>query len=353
MDQQQPGVADIHPAVAVYIAQGDVALVGHDRGRIEAVQSHQKGIGHVHPSVVVHIPQQAVRGRGGPLRRRGAAQPLDDEVHLAAARRHLEARVHVGRQSGARDDQTIDRARLKQARVPDTPAPRRHRRNSRLAVHQYHAPGPGVVTGAQAVEVDPGCRRPAHRVRAVPARRVVARRLRAVHQGGDALTQQVEDLQPHVGRGWQLVRDDRGGVEGIGVVRPQVEALRQRAGIGGQGPGGEGEAAGCVGGCPGRRSPQIGQVEEEHPGAGGGLSGGQPHPALEDGLGAGLGSQQGRCQETGECAAHGLHSVERTGRTNTLAIQESKGMEGAPLQTMPAWVRRHSVHQALTYLSPP
>ena len=156
------------------------------------------------------------------------------------------------------------------------------RRDSRLPVDQQHRPGRPHPVAAEAVEVDPGAHRCPGRIGGVPLRRVETGGLLAVDQGGNALSQEVEHLQPHVHRGRQPVGNHGRGIERVGVVGPQLEALRK-----GSAPGrGQGETARPVGGGRPRGGAQVGQVEQQYLRPGHRRARGQPDMALQKGVGS-------------------------------------------------------------------
>ena len=278
------GVGQVDPAVGVDVPQEDVAVVGQDDAEDLAVQGHQQGVGEIDPSVVVDVAEDAARrsrlGRGG------APRSFDDETQRGHARFDPEGGVDAGDQPRTRDRQPVDRTRF------PVPAPgiafqagRRRapaRSNPRLPVDQQHAPACRLPVADQAVDVHPCAHRLPGRIGGVPIRGVETGRLLPVNQGGNALSQEVEHLQPHVHRGRQLVRNHRGRVERVGIVRPQLEALQQSSRQAGQG---QGEMTGPVRARRPRRGAQVGQVEQQHLGAGHRGAGGQPDMALE--LGAG------------------------------------------------------------------
>ena len=141
---------------------------------------------------------------------------------------HPEGRVDVGDQPRPRDGQAIDGTVSRGGGGHARRRGRTGRRNSGLPVDQHHALRQADTAASQPVEVDPGRHRPTGRIRGVPASRVVAGRLHSVDQRRDALSPDVEDLQPYVSRGRQLEGDDRGRIERIRIIRPQIETIRHR-----------------------------------------------------------------------------------------------------------------------------
>ena len=219
------GVGEIGPAVPVDVAERYVAVVRHDEGGIGAVHGDQQGVENVDPSVVVDVPEDRRRRCLGP---RNAARCFEDDIQGSHGGHHLEGRVHVGGQPLSRDGQSIGSFRLGELLARDRWTAGDPNRHSRLPVDQHHATGQTPALSHQAVEVDPGGHGAPICIRGPPGRGVKAGRTLALHQRGDALAEDVEDLQPHEHCRRQLVGNDRGRIEGVGVVRPQVEPLRHR-----------------------------------------------------------------------------------------------------------------------------
>ena len=139
-----------------------------------------------------------------------------------------------------------------------------------------------MLTAPQPVDVHPCADGPAGRISSVPFRRVKARRPFPIHQGRNALPQQIEHLQAHMGSGGYLIGYDGGRIERIGVVLSEGEALRQRR-PGRSGWQRQGEMAGFVGGGADGLV-QVGQVKQPHLRVGDRLSRLQPHLAFKQGL---------------------------------------------------------------------
>ena len=293
------GVGEIRPAVPVDVTEGDIAVVRHDEAGIGAVHGNQQGVENVDPAVVVDVAEDPSRGR---LRTQDRARSLDDDVHRSHARLHPEGRVEVGDQPFSRDGQSVDRVLL-HLLLPDGGwrTTRHCRRNPGLPVDQHHAPGQVHPAALQPVEVDPCGRRTPRGIRGVPAGGVKAGRTFPVDQGRHPLSQDVEDLEPHPGRGRQLVWNYGGRIERIGIVVSQLEPLGQNGHP--RPPERQCEVARLIGGRDRRRQAQVGQVEQQHLRRVRRFPGGQPHPALHKGLRSCLQVRQNP-NETADCNLH-------------------------------------------------
>ena len=135
----------------------------------------------------------------------------------------------------------------------------------------------------------------------MPCRGVKTGRLFPVDQGRDPLPQDVEHLQPHPRRGRQLIRNDRRGIEGVGVVLPQLHVRRQGGGLA-QGVQGQREIAALIGGGA-QRTAQVGDVEQPDLDPRRRCAGGQPHPPFEERFRTGAGYQ---CHETADHQPRGM-----------------------------------------------
>ena len=227
MGGDEPDVDIVDPAVAVHITLGDIAVVGHGDGVVGDVGSHQQGVHDVDPAVVVHVAQQPA-GRG--LFSRDGARLLDHQVQGTLAGVHSEGRIHIGDQARTGDGQAIDGSARRlglQARGCRTLEDTAGGRHPGLSVNQHHSLGGNPPTALHPVEIETGPNGPPRGIGAVPACAVIAGGLLPIHERGDSLAKEVEDLQAHVGDCRQLIGDDGGGVEGVGVVLAQGESFRQ------------------------------------------------------------------------------------------------------------------------------
>ena len=155
------------------------------------------------------------------------AGSFDDDVHRSHARLHPEGGVDVGDKPRTRDGQSENRGRFHFLPDGGWRTARYCRRNPRLPVDQHHAPGLMNPLALQPVEVDPGGHGAPRGIGGVPTSCVKAGRPLPVDQGLHPLSEDVEDLQPHPGRGRQLVGDYGGRIKWIGIVLPQLEPLRK------------------------------------------------------------------------------------------------------------------------------
>jgi len=83
---------------------------------------------------------------------------------------------------------------------------------------QHHPPGFAVIASAELVEVNAG-----GDLRGIPGHIPVASFLRAVHESGDLIAEEIIDLQLHTGCHRQLILNHRLSIEGIGVVAEKRE----------------------------------------------------------------------------------------------------------------------------------
>ena len=56
VSEKQHRIGYIDQAIAVYIATGNIAVVGQYNGRIQAIHYHEQSIGHIDLAIAVHIP---------------------------------------------------------------------------------------------------------------------------------------------------------------------------------------------------------------------------------------------------------------------------------------------------------
>ena len=287
----EPGVGQVDLAVPVDVPQGEVAG-GKGQGRILAVRGDEQGVGEIDQAVGVDVPQQAACGH---LCAGQAGQRFDLDLNRSCL--HPEGRVDPGDQPRSRDYQSVELplAAGRSPRPAGVPsAPGHHR-----PVQQHHRPRQALPSPQQPIQVHPGAHPPTRGVGRVPGRRVKTGRPFPVHQGRHPLTQNVEHLQAHPRRGRQLIRDDRRGIERVGVVLTQVQARRQRRGTA-QRLQGKGEIAALIRGGA-QRAPQVARGEQPHPGSASRSPRRQKHPTLQQRLGAGGGpGARSRCREAAE-----------------------------------------------------
>ena len=186
-------------------------MVGQRKGGINPVHGHQQPVGAIDLAVVVHIAEQPVQRwphRRPHLRRHLPRRRLRPHLHPPRRQRlhhklhrphaHLDAkgRVHIRNQPCPGNHQPIRPRRARR---------QRHRRTTRspsgnpyLPIHQHHPPGLMRARHRQAVEVHPRGRGTTRCIRAIPPRPIRPGRLRRIHQRRHVLTEDVEDLQPHL-----------------------------------------------------------------------------------------------------------------------------------------------------------
>ena len=153
---------------------------------------------------------------------------FNHNVHLINP--YSKSRIHIRDQPLARNSQPINRAiRFHQPpdRRPHRFQSRPHRRNPRLPIHQYHPTTLRLLADAQPIDIHPRSHGSSRRIRSIPLHCVHPRRLFRIHQRRQALPQQVEHLQPHMGSRRQLVGNDSGRIKRIGVILPQGKIGRQ------------------------------------------------------------------------------------------------------------------------------
>ena len=270
----QIGIDKVDLTIAVDVAERNVGHGCREARRIDAVHGHKQRIHHIDAPLAIHIPQQAAPHQ--PLAARWRSHRY---FHRSHARLDRKGRVHIRRQPRTPHRQPIDRRTLPQRplrhRPPRTP---RNRRPTGLPIDQHHLPGQQRVAAAEPIEIDARPHGLPRRIRRVPHRRVEPTRPFSIHQRRYALPQHIEHLQAHMGSNRQLIGNNRGGIERIGIVRPQGKAVRQctpSKAAKGKSPGRIGRGAGDG---PG---PQIGQIEQGHLGPGHRLPIRQPHPACD------------------------------------------------------------------------
>ena len=238
------------------------------------------------------------------------AGSFDDDVDRSHARLHPEGGVDVGDKPRTRDGQSEDRGCFLCLQDCGGRTARPCRRNPRLPVDQHHAPGLMNPLAPQPVEVDPGGHGAPRGIGGVPTSRVKAGRPLPVDKGRHPLSQDVEDLEPHPGRGRELVGDDGGRIERIGIVMSQLEPLGQSRHASAQPTERQSEVARLVGRRLCRLKAQVGQVEQQHLRPGHGFPRGHPQPALDQGLGPCLQARQ-QPHETADCIFHLVYPIGR------------------------------------------
>ena len=87
---KEHGVGEIDRTILIYIAEGNVAVVGKNNRRISAVQQHIQHIGAIDLAIVVHIPQNTVRNA---LHTRNALVPFDH--NRGSINPHSKDRGHI------------------------------------------------------------------------------------------------------------------------------------------------------------------------------------------------------------------------------------------------------------------
>ncbi len=258
----EPGVGQVDLPVPVDVPQGDVAG-GKGQGRVLAVRGDQQGVGEIDLAVAVDVAQQTAAGQRLSPGQTGEGLDLD----LNRPGPHPEGRVDIGDQFRTPDRQPVDRP-LAAGRSPrPAGAPPPSTRRDHRAVEQHHRPRQALLAPKKPVQIHPRSHPPPGGVGRVPGCGVKAGRPLPVHQGRHPLPQDVEHLQPHLRCRRQLIRDDRRGVERVGVVLAQVQARRKGCGLS-QGVQRQREVPALIGGGA-QRAPQLGEQPHPRPGAAG------------------------------------------------------------------------------------
>ena len=154
-----------------------------------------------------------------------------DQFYRSHARFDAKGRVHIGNQPLARNEQPIYlstrsmRSATQRRTRPTRSRSRRH--DASLPIEQHHSSALTRRSHHHPVDIHPRPDGLPRRIRSVPSSRMKASRLFPIYQRRNVLPQDIEHLQSHLGRDWQLVWDNRRGIERIGIIRSQGEAFRQ------------------------------------------------------------------------------------------------------------------------------